>query len=153
MTFVSLIAIVVIITHTTTASNAGADGRFYIYTVIVGVIGYCGSRAVTGTTVAQMMRADLNDKAHGIAVLVRPVWAAIAACMDGLVVAGSSAFVAAVLAQSSAPLLPADASISFGTLAAGLSLPLFRDFAHKMATKPVKPKRVLVPAAQSFGGA
>lgn len=153
MGLLAVIAMIVVLTHGSGGASLGAVSMYWLITMIIAVAAYAVSRVVLGHSTGQLMRLDRMDKVRGIVLVVRPVWAAIALATDlldtAIVVAGGALAFAGQVGPHEMTGLD-QASMLTGLIVV-LVIQGFRDFAHRMATKPVKPKRVTVPALGSVG--
>lgn len=147
---VALIVLILLIVHGTDGASLGQASGFWLFLAITGFIGYGVSRVVTGRSPGQLAKLDRADRLRGVVLVVRPAWAAIAAGLDALLLAGMSGLGATLLATPGVVISsPAQASpIGLGV---AIGICALQDFAHMMAVKPVKPKRVTVPALGTSG--
>lgn len=155
MGVLALIALIVLLTKGDAGASASNISVFWLVTIVIAVAGYAVSRVVLGQSSGQLARLDRLDRQRGIVLVVRPAWAAAAVVADALFVALTGSAGAFAVAGESGPSQMSNADqggIVFGVVVT-LALVGFRDLAHRMATKPVKPKRVLVPAGGLRQGA
>lgn len=149
----AIIYVIVLLTRGSVGASVGNASVFWLIAVVAGFAGYAVSRVVLGQSTSQLMKLDRLDRLKGIVLVVRPVWAAIAAATDIVNVAIIGAGGAGALVGSVGP--SQMSGVTQSVVVTGLLIALanqgFRDFAHRMATKPVKPKRVAVPALASAG--
>jgi hypothetical protein len=146
----ALVVIVLLLVHGTDGASLGQASGFWLFLVILGFLGYAISRVVTGRSPGQLAKLDQADRLLGVVLVVRPAWAAIAAGLDGLMLA-MCGLVGATLLSSPGAVVSNPGQASFGGVAIGLGICAFQDFAHMMAARPVKPKRVTVLAMGSGG--
>lgn len=146
----ALVVIVLLLVHGTDGASLGQASGFWLFLAILGFIGYAVSRVVTGRSPGQLAKLDRADRLLGVVLIVRPVWAAIAAGLDVLLLAMCCSTGAFLLASPGA-VVSSPGQASFGAVAIGLGICAFQDFAHMMAARPVKPKRVTVLATGSSG--
>lgn len=149
MSVLALIAMIVLLTKGDTGASASNISVFWLISIVIGIAGYAVSRAVLGHSSGQLAKLDRLDRIRGIVLIVRPGWAIAAIVSDAMFVAlagAAGAFALAGQTGASQMSYVNQGDILFG-MAVTLTLTGFRDFAHHMATKPVKPKRVLVPAS------
>lgn len=99
---IAVIALILLLVHGTDGVSLGQASGFWLFLAILGFIGYGVSRIVTGRSVGQLARLDRADQLRGIVLVVRPVWAAIAAGMDALLLAGVCTVGATLLATPGA---------------------------------------------------
>jgi hypothetical protein len=149
----ALIDIVVLLTRGSGGQSLGNVSMFWLISGIVGVAGYAVSRVVLGHSTGQLVKLDRLDKLRGIELVARPVWAAIAAATDILNLGLMGLFGMEALSGQVGPaeMTGLDQAMLLGGMAFACGWQAFRDFAHRMAVKPVKPKRVTVPALGTAG--
>jgi hypothetical protein len=148
---VGLVTMVLLLVHGTDGASFGQASGFWLFLTVLGFLGYAVSRVVAGRSPGQLARLDRADRLRGVVLIVRPVWAAVAAGTDTLLLTTCCAL-GAMLLSAPGTVVSSPAQGSFGGVAIALGVVAFQDFAHMMAARPVKPKRVTVLAA-STGGA
>ena len=153
MGVLAIIYVIVLLTRGSVGASMGNVSVFWLIAIVAGFGGYAVSRVVLGQSTSQLMKLDRLDRLKGIVLVVRPVWAAIAAATDILNLAIIGAGGAGALVGSVGPsqMSGATQSVVLVGLLIALANQGFRDFAHRMATKPVKPKRATVPALATSG--
>lgn len=148
---IAIIDVIVLLTRGDAGQSFGNISMFWLVSIVIGLAGYAVSRVVLGQSTGQLMRLDRLDRVRGIHLVARPVWAVVAAGTDVLNVVLAGACGAFALAGQAGP--SEMSGLDQATMLTGMVITLgiqgFRDFAHRMATKPVKPKRVTVPALVS----
>jgi|SRR5690242_12891482 len=103
-------------------------------------------RLVERRSVTELLEHELLERAVGVVLVVRPVWAAVAAGMDAMYLLGGGVAVATLFAHPHRSLLPSSPWVGYVSAVLAVGIVLFDRFAHRQATRPVKPKRVYVPA-------
>lgn len=146
----ALATFVLLLVHGTDGASLGDASGFWLFMATLGFIGYAVSRIVTGRSPGQLAKLDRADRLRGVVLVIRPVWAALAAGTDALLLAACCA-VGAMLLATPGDVVSSPAQASFGGVAIGLGVCAFQDFAHMMAARPVKPKRVTALAASASG--
>ena len=153
MAGLGIITLIVMLTRGSGGASMGDVSTFWFVAIIAGVCGYAVSRIVLGQSSTQLAKLDRLDRLRGIVLVARPVWAAIAAATDVLNVGIITLAGAMALAGQSGPqdMSGVTQSVLLTALFIALGMQGFRDFAHRMATRPVKPKRVTVLAPATSG--
>jgi hypothetical protein len=145
--------LIVLLTRGSGGASLGGASTFWLIVVVAAVAGYAVSRVVLGQSTGQLAKLDRLDRINGVVLVVRPVWAAIAAATDIVNVVIAGAVGAEALSGQVGP--SQMSGVTQSVVLTGLLIALanqgFRDFAHRMATKPVKPKRATVPALATSG--
>lgn len=117
-----------------------------LFTVLVAAIGVGIQTLVHGKSPTEMATQEAMAQAVGVHLVVRPVWAGIAAAMDGLMVLFDAAAVSLLFSHPGHANTPGASVAGITALVIAFGMLGFWNFAHRQATRPAKPKRVLLPA-------
>lgn len=124
---------------------------FILFMVLLVMIVQVSQSMVWKKSVRDLAMEDHAQRAGGIRLVVRPVWARLAVAMDAffLFIAVNAV---AHIAEPQDYSLPAPSAEAFTVMAILVGIFAFSAYAHRKATEPARPLRVPV-AAPAEGGA
>jgi hypothetical protein len=117
-----------------------------LYLLLAGAAVALVLRALGGKSVTEEMAQEAMERAAGVHLVVRPRWALVAAGMDAVFLLGGGSTIAVLFAHPHQSSVPSSALFGYAAVVTAVGMVWFTRFAHRQATRPVKPKRVSVPA-------
>jgi hypothetical protein len=112
-----------------------------IVAIAVGV-----GRLISGKSLMRQAMDEAVEAAVGIHLVVRRGWALAAVGCDGFYVLNGGLSIGYLFAHPHTSSVPESSTAGYIAVGVVIGLLAFSQFAHRQATRPAKPKRVLIPA-------
>jgi hypothetical protein len=116
----------------------------YMAAVLVAVL--LVLRVLDRRSFSEQVVQERLERAAGVQLVVRPVWAWIAAGLDALFLLAGGLMAVLLFEHPHTSSVPSSPGAGYQSLAVTVGLMWFDLFAHRQATRPVRPKRASVPA-------
>lgn len=117
-----------------------------VFMGILSVISFAVARLIHQKSLHDQVLEDAVDRTADRVLLVRTGWANTAVTLDALFLVVAAVVVSELFTGGGKATMPTPANTGILTIAACIGISALSEFAHRQATRPVKPKRVLAPA-------